>query len=537
MAVLTAWASVMCHAFGNGAVTELPSRVPPPTKEDIRELSERYHLGIDEEELDAYRELIVSRLGALERLDAIGDPGRDLEYTDRQPGYRPGAGEDPHNAITQYCRVEGADAGALAGYTVGVKDNVSVAGVPMTCGARVMEGYVPSADAFVIEQLLGAGATITAKTNMSEMAVSGSGELGLGGPVVNPHSEDHLAGGSSGGSAVAIATGDVDVAIGTDQAGSVRVPAAWNGCVGLKPTHGLVSYRGIAPLGHCFDHVGPMAPTVSETARVLDVIVGDDPLDTRQAGVTPGEYLEAASKESVADLTIGVLEEGFAEEYTDPGVEARTREAVTALEDAGAECREVSVPYHEDGLAIALPIQLEDIAAMWESEGTGQYVGEYADTDFARAFANARRADGDAFAPTVKHIFLMGGYLRDQLKGQYYNIATNLTRELRAAYDDALNSVDLLAMPTTPTTAFERTNVASDPDLVNRAQGKSGRGRNTMPFNMTGHPAISVPSGTADGLPVGLMLVGRAFEEETVLRAAAGVERHVEYGFGLPIDE
>jgi amidase len=527
----------MWPAFGDGSVSKLPSRVPPPTREDVRELSERYHLGIDEEELDAYRELIASRLGALERLDALGDPDRELEHTDRQPGYRPGEAEDPHNAIAQYCRVKGADGGALEGYTVGVKDNVSVASVPMTCGSRVMEGYVPDADAFVVERLLEEAATVTAKTNMSEMAVSGSGELGLGGAIVNPHSDDHLAGGSSGGSAVAVVTGDVDVAIGTDQAGSVRVPAAWNGCVGLKPTHGLVSYRGIAPLGHSFDHVGPIAPSVSDTARVLDVIVGDDPLDPRQAGVTPGEYLAAASRASVDDLTVGVLAEGFAGEYTDPGVEARTREAIEALADAGAGREEVSVPFHEDALAIALAIQFEDIAAMWESEGTGQFVGGHADTGFASAFANARRASGDAFAPTVKHVFLMGGYLRDHLKGRYYNVATNLTRELRAAYDDALESVDLLAMPTTPMTAFERADVESDPDLVNRAQGKSGRGRNTMPFDMTGHPAISVPCGTADGLPVGLMLVGRHFEEETVLRAAAGVERLLEDGIDVPIHE
>jgi amidase len=517
-------------------VTKLPSRIPPPTREDVRELSERYHLGIGEAELDAYRELIDSRLGALERLDELGDPDRELRYTDRQPGYRPDGTEDPHNAIVQRCRVSGDDDGPLSGYTVGVKDNVSVAGVPMTCGTRVLKGYVPDADAFVVERVLEAGATITAKTNMDEMAVSGSGELGLGGAVVNPHSEEHLAGGSSGGSAVAVVTGDVDVAIGTDQAGSVRVPAAWCGCVGLKPTHGLVSYRGVAPLGHSFDHVGPMAATVSDAARVLDAIVGEDPLDPRQADVTPGEYLEAAADGSVEDLTVGVLEEGFADECTDPGIEARTRGAIEALADAGAERRPVSVPYHEDALPIALAVQFEDIAAMWESEGTGQFAGGYADTGFAHAFANARRASGDAFAPTVKLIFLMGGYMREHLKGRYYNLATNLTRELRAAYDDALADVDLLAMPTTPMTAFERVDVASDPELVDRAQGKSGRGRNTMPFNSTGHPAVSVPCGSVDGLPVGLMLVGRAFAEETVLRAAAGVERAVDAGLDPPID-
>jgi amidase len=525
----------MSPGFGDTAVTDLPSRVPTPTREEVRELSERYHLGIEGDELDAYRDLIASQVGALERLDELGDPPRRLRHTDRQPGHRPDETADPHNAIVRRCRVRGADAGRLEGYEIGIKDNVAVASVPMTCGARVMEGYVPDADAFVVQQVLDAGATITAKTNMSEMAVSGSGELGLGGPIVNAHSDDHLAGGSSGGSAVAVATGDVDAAIGTDQAGSVRVPAAWNGCVGLKPTHGLVSYRGAVPLGHSFDHVGPMAPSVADTARLLGAMAGPDPLDPRQADVPPGEYAAAASDASVDDLTVGVLEEGYTGEHTDPGVEARTLEAVDALVEAGAEREAVSVPAHEDGLAIALVIQFDDIAAMWENECAGRFVGGYADTQFSRAFANARRAGGNEFAPTVKHIFLMGGYLREHLRGQYYGVAANRRHELRAAYDDALESVDLLAMPTTPMTAFERTSVDSDVELVDRAQGKSGRGRNTMPFDVTGHPAISVPCGTTDGLPVGLMLVGNRFAEETVLRGAAAVERLVDAGFDLPV--
>ena len=509
-------------------MTQLPSRVPSPSREDIRELSERYHLDLDEAEVDAYRDLVDSRLGGLERLEALREPREGIEYTDRDPGYRPVEDEDPHNAVVRRCRVDGADDGPLSGYTVGVKDNVSVANVPMACGTRVLDGYVPDADAFVVEQLLDAGATVTAKTNMDEMAVSGTGELGLYGPVLNPHSDDHLAGGSSGGSAVAVVTGDVDVAIGTDQAGSVRVPSAWCGCVGLKPTHGLVSYRGVAPLGHSFDHVGPMARTVADTARTLDAIVGEDPLDPRQVEREPGAYLPAASGPSVDDLTVGVLDEGFGSDFADPRVEENVLAAVDALAAAGADRTRVSVPYHDDGLPIALAIQLEDIVAMWESEGTGRFVEGYADTHFAKTFAKARRASANEFAPTVKQVFVLGGYLRDHLQGRYHSIATNLRRDLRAAYDEALEDVDVLAMPTTPMTAFERTTVDSDPELVDRAQGKTGRGRNTMPFNMTGHPAVSVPCGAADGLPVGLMLVGRPFEEETVLRGAAAVEELVE---------
>jgi len=514
-------------------VTQLPSRIPSPSSADIRELSDRYHLDLDDEEVEAYRDLVDEHLAVLEALDASREPREEYRHTDRDPGSRPDASADPHNAIVRRCHVPGAETGPLSGYTVGVKDNVSVAGVPMTCGTPVLEGYVPVSDAFVVSQLLDAGATVTAKTNMDEMAVSGTGELGLGGPVCNPHSETHLAGGSSGGSAVAVVTGDVDVAIGTDQAGSVRVPAAWCGCVGLKPTHGLVSYRGIAPLGHSFDHVGPMARTVADTARTLEAIVGTDPLDPRQEDVEPGNYLAATDDADAEGLSVGVLAEGFDSEFADPAVGECVRDAVAAT---GATSRVVSVPFHDEALPIALTIQFHDIATMWESEGTGKFVGGAADSHFAKTFAKARRASGDEFAPTVKQLFLMGGYLQTALQSRYYNLARNLRRDLRASYDDALASVDLLAMPTTPMTAFERTTIESDPELVERAQGKDGRGRNTMPFNMTGHPAVSVPCGTVDGLPVGLMLVGRPFEEETLLRGAAAVERAVDSAPALPVD-
>ncbi|MEF8850894.1 MAG: amidase family protein [Haloarculaceae archaeon] len=512
-------------------MTQLPSRIPSPSSADIRELSDRYHLDLDDEEVEAYRDLVDEHLAVLERLDATREPHEERRHTDRDPGSRPEA--DPHNAIVRRCRVPGSDSGPLSGYTVGVKDNVSVAGVPMTCGTPVLDGYVPTADAFVVGQLLDAGATVTAKTNMDEMAVSGTGELGFDGPIVNPHSDAHLAGGSSGGSAVAVVTGDVDVAIGTDQAGSVRVPAAWCGCVGLKPTHGLVSYRGIAPLGHSFDHVGPLARTVSDTARTLQAVVGPDPLDPRQEDVEPGDYAAATDDPDAGALSVGLVAEGFDSEFADPAVDGCARDAVAA---SGVASREVSVPSHDEALPVALTIQFQDIAAMWESEGAGRFVDGAVDSHFAKTFAKARRASGGEFAPTVKQIFLVGGYLGTELQSRYYNLARNLRRDLRAAYDAALESVDLLAMPTTPMTAFERTTVESDRELVDRAQGKDGRGRNTMPFDMTGHPAISVPCGTVDGLPAGLMLVGRPFEEETVLRGAAAVERAVDAAPDLPLE-
>jgi amidase len=350
------------------------------------------------------------------------------------------------------------------------------------------------------------------------------------GPIRNPHDDDYLAGGSSGGSAVAVVTGDVDIAVGTDQAGSLRTPASWSGCVGLKPTHGLVSFRGAAPLGHSFDHVGPMAASVDDVALALDAMVGADPHDPRQPADVPTAPVYADAVDGgVEGLTIGLLSEGFEFDGGEAAVEEGVRAAVDRLGGLGAEVRELSIPWHVDGFFVWLAVENEAAAALWDAECTGYFVGGRYDTHFARAFAAARRARGDDFAPTVKLKCMLGRYLKERFHGHYHGLAQNLRPELTAAYDEALETVDLLAMPTTPMTAFERAADVDRVELVNRAQGKEGRTRNTMPFDMSGHPAISVPCGTADGLPIGLMLVGRHFDEETVLRAAAAFERDADW--------
>jgi len=520
-------------------MTHLPPSVRPPTETEIREHGAHFGLELSDEEVADFAAMLSGRMAVYERIEQLHESRERTERSERasfgarDPGYRPGPDEDPHNAVVTRCRVEGVEDGPLAGLTVGIKDNVAVAGVEMTCATPVLEGYVPRDDAFVVEQLLRASATITAKTNMDEMAVSGSGEMTPTGPITNPVDDDYLAGGSSGGSAVAVITDDVDVAIGTDQAGSLRTPAAWSGCVGFKPTHGLVSYSGIAPLGHTFDHVGPLADSAADCALVLDAITGRDPADPRQdraAAADPDEYAAAvADSEDVSDLTIGVLEEGFGSEFAEAGVDEAARDAADEFADLGAEVREISVPWHEDGLIVWLAVETEAAATLWETEGTGYFVGGEYDTDFASAFGSRRRARGAEFAPTVKLKMVFGRYLRERFHGRFHRKAQNLRRDLTAAYDEALSEVDLLAMPTTPMTAFERVDDLSRQELVQRAAGKTGRTRNTMPFDMTGHPAISVPCGLVDGLPAGLMLVGERFDETTVLPAADAFENATDW--------
>ncbi|MFA9416942.1 amidase [Natrinema sp. HArc-T2] len=505
---------------------ESPPNVQPPTPAEIREYARRHHIDLTDQEVEDFEAAIAETLLGYERLDRLPDYRPRLEYTDRDPGYRPGPDEDPLNAFVTKCEVRGADDGPLEGYEVGLKDNVNLAGVELTLGSKLFEGYVPSTDATIVTRLLDAGATITGKLNMEDMAFSGSGELSATGPVLNPVDSDYIAGGSSSGSAAAVGNGDVDVAIGGDQGGSVRIPAAWSGLVGHKPTHSLVPYTGIAGLGRSFDHAGPICSTVDDCARVLNVIAGADGLDPRQGAVPTDDYREALSDDP-SDVTVGVLEEGFGHEVSESGVDDTVRDALTAFEDAGATVTEVSVPMHLDGLTIWNAIALEETAATVDSEGVGHYGKGFYDTQLADAFGRARRAQADDYITTLKLTLVLGEYLADEYRGHYYAKAQNLSRQLAEKYDDALADVDVLAMPTTPQTAHEVDESISRLEAIDRALNML---HNTSPFDVTGHPATSVPAGTADGLPVGLMLIGERFDDATVLSSAHAFEQSVETG-------
>lgn len=497
----------------------------PPTPEELRELATAHHIELDDGEVEAFIDLIDGALDTFERIEAMPEPRHQQEHTTRDPGYRPDSDEDPNNAFVTRCLVEGADDGPLSGYDIGVKDNIAVAGVEMTCGSKVMDGYVPSRDATAVERLLDAGGTVVGKTNMSNMAVSGTGELSASGPVLNPRDSEHLAGGSSSGSAVAVVEGRVDIALSTDQAGSIRVPAAWSGCVGHKPTHGLVPYTGALGMGYTFDHIGPITGTVEDAALALDVLAGSDPGDPRQGHVPTQEYADSLSADA-DDLTVGVITEGFA--GVEPELDEVVRDAVDAFEAQGATVRDVSIPWHEDGTLIWRGIVPESIAALHRDEGVGHFVDGYYDTQFLDQFANAKRARANDFPPTYKFLLLLGQYLMEEQHGRYYAKAQNLLTELTDAYDSALSDVDVLALPTSPITAYE----VGEPleradDIVERAQTGT-RTRNSSPFDVTGHPATSVPCGAVDGLPAGLMFVGEHFDDAAALRAAHAFEQTVD---------
>ncbi len=296
-----------------------------PDGSELRRLAAVHGFAVDAEEEAAFRDLLPALLDALGSLDP--DAPAPAAGGARRMGGRPAPAEDPLNAIVRRCAVVGTGTGPLAGRRVAVKDNVSIAGVPMTCGSRLLAGHVPRVDATVVTRLLDAGAEIVAVTNMDDFAFAGSGETSAYGPTLNPHDAGRLAGGSSAGSAAALFYDDVDLAIGGDQGGSIRIPAAWCGAVGLKPTHGLVPYTGIVGLDATIDHAGPMGRSVADVALLLEVIAGKDPLDPRQGEVRTAAYAEAVGR-GVRGLRIGVLREGFGADGAEADVEAAVRAAV-----------------------------------------------------------------------------------------------------------------------------------------------------------------------------------------------------------------
>ena len=334
--------------------------IQPPSRAELARIAEEYRLGLSEEELDVFAELAGPTLAGFGRLDELPDESLPVSYPREEIGHRPVGDENPSNGWSWKCSIRGAAEGPLAGRTVGVKDNVCVAGVPMLNGSPIMEGYVPREDATVVTRLLDAGAHIVGKTAVPAFCFDGGGLTGYPDPQpTNPHDPRYLCGASSNGSAAVVVTGEAELALGGDQGGSIRLPASWSGCCGHKPTHGLVPYTGIFPIELTLDHIGPMAMTVTDCAVMLEAIAGEDGLDPRQSGVVTQSYTQGL--EVGADgLRVGVLSEGFEiPEVSEPDVDAAVRAAADALARAGAAVDDVSVPMHRDGLAIWNAIAIE----------------------------------------------------------------------------------------------------------------------------------------------------------------------------------
>jgi aspartyl-tRNA(Asn)/glutamyl-tRNA(Gln) amidotransferase subunit A len=427
------------------------------------------------------------------------------------------------NAFVTEERIEGADDadGPLADATVAVKDNISTAGIRTTCGSEMLADYVPPYSATVVDRLTEAGATVVGKTNMDEFGMGTTTETSAFGPTRNPVDTDRVPGGSSGGSAAAVAAGEADVALGSDTGGSVRCPAAFCGVVGIKPTYGLVSRYGLIAYANSLEQIGPIAGTVEEAAAALDVIAGDDPHDgtTRDladvAGADPDASYAAAADGDVDGMTIGVPTELF--EGADERVVETVEAALDDLEARGAETTEISLP------SVDHAVQAYYVIAMAEASSNlarfdGVRYGHRSDSDgnWNESFAETRE---EGFGAEVKRRILLGTYaLSAGYHDKYYDKAQDARAWVRRDFEDAFDDVDVIASPTMPVLPFELGESLDDPLRMYLADA------NTTPVNLANLPAISVPAGEADGLPVGLQIVGPKFGEETIVRAASAVE-------------
>jgi amidase len=495
--------------------------VKRPTLDQMKEIVASLHMSMSEREIGEYLDVMEGTLQAYDRLAQLPDNLPPVRYP-RTPGYRPGAAENPLNAWAVKTEVRGAPYGPLSGKRVVLKDNVCLAGVPMMNGASTLEGYVPDVDATVVTRILDAGGTIVGKAHCEYFCLSGGSHTSAMGPVHNPYKYGYAAGGSSSGSGALVGAGEVEMAIGGDQGGSIRMPSCWSGCYGMKPTHGLVPYTGVMPIEATIDHTGPMTATVADNALLLEVIAGPDGLDPRQYNVRVDKYTTALGR-GVGGLRIGVVDEGFGRPESDADVDQKVREAAERLRGLGATVESVSIPMHLDGPAIWTPIALEGLQAqMMAGNGMGfNWEGLYT-TSLLDAHANWR-ARANELSRTLKISMMVGEYFIRYYRGHFYAKAQNLSRLLRKAYDDALARYDLLLMPTLPMKATPLP-PANAPLALYCQRGFEMLG-NTCPFDVTGHPAMSVPCGMSQGLPIGMMLIGRHYSESTIYRAAHAFEQ------------
>jgi amidase len=491
-----------------------------PTTQQLARIASGFNLNLSSEQLERFRTMSAASMAAYDRVDQLPEPGAPVRYP-RTPGRRPNPEENRLGAWYWKTDIIGAASGALKGKTVAIKDNICVAGVPMMNGSCVLEGYIPEADATVVSRILDAGGRITGKAVCGRLCFDLNADTG---PIRNPYDLTRHAGGSSGGSAALLAAGEVDMALGGDQGGSIRIPASWCGTYGLKPSYGLVPYTGGFSLDPNLDHLGPMARSVEDVALLLEVIAGPDGLDIRQAvnRLSAQPYSKALSGE-IRGLRLGLLEQGFGTDRAEQDVDEAVREGAHAFERLGCVVGSVSVPWHREGMAIFGAIGNEGISATIAGNSVGTGMDGYHAVSLIDAFARGRLARADDLPDQIKFALLIGHYMREAYHGRYYAKARNLTRALRAAYDDALSKWDLLVMPTTPMKSIPIPRSGNSDDL----RAAFAVADNTCQFDLTGHPAISLPCAMSAGLPVGMMLVGRLGEDATVLRASHAFARQI----------
>jgi aspartyl-tRNA(Asn)/glutamyl-tRNA(Gln) amidotransferase subunit A len=418
-------------------------------------------------------------------------------------------------------RSEGASLGPLAGIPLAIKDVLCTEGLTTTCSSRILEGFVPPYDATVVERLRGADAVLLGKTNMDEFAMGSSTENSAFFPTRNPWDLDRVPGGSSGGSASAVAAGEAMGSLGTDTGGSVRQPGALTNTVALKPTYGRVSRFGLIAFASSLDQVGPFARSARDCALLLQAIAGYDPLDSTSLDAPVPDYVAALNGE-IGGLRIGVPAEYF-EEGVAPGVRQVVEHAIETLQSLGAEASECSLPHTRYGVAayyIIAPAEASANLARYDGVKYGLSVQRGAD-DLEEAMARTRAA---GFGAEVKRRIMLGTYaLSAGYYDAYYLKAEKVRTLIKQDFDRAFERFDILIGPTSPTVAFKLGEKMDDPYAMYLNDVF------TIPINLAGNCAISVPGGFSEGLPVGVQLIGPHLGEATLLRVADVFERVTDY--------
>ncbi len=412
-------------------------------------------------------------------------------------------------------RLAAGESGPLLGIPIALKDVLTTRGIETTAGSKMLKGYVPPYSATVVEWLREAGAVFLGKTNMDEFAMGSSNEYSAYGPVYNPWDTTRVPGGSSGGSAAAVAADEAALALGTDTGGSIRQPAALCGIVGLKPTYGRVSRYGLIAFASSLDQIGPLTKDVTDAAILLGAIAGHDPCDSTTVDLPVPDYT-ASLVPDVKGLRLGVPREYFVPGMQ-PGVEQAVRSAIAALEDMGASVGEVSLPSTEHALAtyyIIAPAEASANLARYDGIKYGYSAGG---ETMWEAYGRTRAA---GFGPEVKRRIMIGTYaLSSGYYDAYYVKAQKIRTLVKRDFDAVFADYDAVLAPTSPTTAFKLGQKTADPVQMYLSDAC------TLPVNIAGLPGISLPCGLLEGLPVGLQIITPAFSEETLLRIAFAYEQ------------
>jgi aspartyl-tRNA(Asn)/glutamyl-tRNA(Gln) amidotransferase subunit A len=410
--------------------------------------------------------------------------------------------------------------GPLAGIPLAVKDNMCTKGTRTTCASRILEHYVPPYESTVTTRLLGAGYVLPGKTNMDEFAMGSSCENSGFFPTQNPWDTTRIPGGSSGGSAAAVAADECIAALGSDTGGSIRQPASLCGVVGLKPTYGRVSRYGLVAFASSLDQIGPITKTVRDAAILMNVISGHDPRDSTSAPVPVPDFTERLGRE-IRGLRIGVPRE-YVIDGMDPEVEAAVRKAIGQLESLGAEMVEVSLPHTDYAIATYYVLATSEASSNLARYDGVRYGYRSQGRDLMDMYMKTR---AKGFGPEVKRRIMLGTFaLSSGYYDAYYLKAQRVRTLVKRDFEEAFQKVDLLVTPTTPEVAFRKGEKTEDPLKMYLSDIF------TNSVNLAGVPGISIPCGfSKEGLPVGLQIIGRHFDEETVLRAAHAYEQSTEW--------